>query len=157
MNYDHPDAFETELLVKHLDHLRDAQSVDKPVYDYTRHRRSATTERVEPADIILLEGILVLEDAGLRARMDIKIYIDTDADERFMRRLCRDINERGRTVESVVDQYRETVKPMHLRFVEPSKRYADIIIPEGAENHVALDLVVTKIRSVLAEREQATD
>jgi uridine kinase len=155
LNYDHPEAFDTGLLVQHLDQLRNGQAIDKPIYDYSQHRRMVRTERVRPADIVLLEGILVLEDAELRSRMDIKIYIDTDADERFIRRLSRDISERGRSVESVVAQYRDTVKPMHLRFVEPSKRYADIIIPEGAKNRVALDLVVTKVRAVLADLEHA--
>ena len=157
LNYDHPHSFETELLVEHLDQLRAGEAVEKPVYDYSNHRRLRRTERVGPADIVLLEGILVLDNAALRERMDIRIYIDTDADERFIRRLWRDIHDRGRTVESVVDQYRTTVKLMHLEFVEPSKRYADIIIPEGAHNQVALDLVVTKVRAILAERESAGD
>ncbi len=155
LNYDHPNAFETELLAEHLDRLREGRGIDKPVYDYKEHRRRAQTLRVRPADIVLLEGILVLEDPQLRKRMDIKIYIDADSDERFIRRLWRDIRERGRSVESVVTQYRTTVKPMHLEFVEPSKRYADVIIPEGAHNRVALDLVETKVRSILAEREHA--
>ena len=140
---------------RELDGLRAGEAIEKPVYDYANHRRLPSTERVEPADIILLEGILVLDNAALRERMDIRIYIDADADERFIRRLWRDIHDRGRTVESVVEQYRATVKLMHLEFVEPSKRYADIIIPVGAHNQVGLDLVVTKVRAILAERESA--
>jgi uridine kinase len=153
LNYDHPHAFETGLLVEHLDRLREGHAVEKPVYDYTNHRRLPQAVLVEPADIILVEGILVLDNPELRQRMDIRIYIDADADERFIRRLWRDVKERSRTVDSVVAQYRSTVKLMHLEFVEPSKRYADVIIPEGAHNRVALDLVVTKVRAILTERE----
>jgi uridine kinase len=149
LNYDHPSAFENELLAEHLRVLGEGRPVDMPIYDYSTHLRLEETRRIGPARIILLEGILVLESRLLRSMMDIKIYIDADADERFIRRLLRDIKERGRDVDSVIEQYAETVRPMHLQFVEPSKRYADLIIPEGGHNGVAIDLLVTKIRDVL--------
>ena len=149
INYDHPDAFETTLLLEHLESLRAGGVVDSPVYDYELHRRRPQTQRLGPADIVLLEGILVLENEALRRQMDIRIYIDEDADERFMRRLERDVLDRQRSVESVVDQYRRTVKPMFQQFVEPSKRYADLIIPHGGHNAVALDLLEVKIRDLL--------
>ncbi len=149
LNYDHPSAFENELLVEHLEKLTRWEPIDMPVYDYATHTRLARTIKVLPAQIILLEGILVLEDERLRSFMDIKIYIEADADERFIRRLLRDMKERKRTADSVIEQYIRTVRPMHLQFVEPSKRYADIIIPEGGHNSVAIDLLLTKIRDIL--------
>lgn len=149
LNYDHPSAFENELLVEQLRKLRNWEAIDRPVYDYGTHSRSRETIKVEPAEIILLEGILVLENEQIRSLMDIKIYIDADSDERFIRRLLRDMKERNRSADSVIEQYVATVRPMHLQFVEPSKRYADIIIPEGGHNAVAIDLLITKIRDVL--------
>jgi uridine kinase len=152
INYDHPQAFETDLLVAHLEQLRAGHGVDVPVYDYATHSRTDRTERVEPADIIFVEGILVLESAELRAQMDICIYVDVDADERLIRRLSRDIAERGRSLESVVTQYRDVVRPMHLQFCEPSKRHAHLIIPEGGHNRVAIDLITSKIAEILRSR-----
>lgn len=149
LNYDHPDAFDNALLLSHLGELREGRSIEKPVYDYETHSRSAETVTVRPAGIVLLEGILVLVSAELRRLMDIRLYVDTDADERFIRRLKRDITRRGRNVDQVIEQYLRTVRPMHLQFVEPSKRYADVIIPEGGLNFVAIDLIVTKVRDVL--------
>ncbi|MBN6186378.1 uridine kinase [Aneurinibacillus sp. BA2021] len=148
-NYDHPLAFDNDLLIEHLDCLRSRQAVEKPVYDYTLHTRSAHTLRIEPKDVIILEGILILEDERLRDRMDIKVFVDTDADVRIIRRMLRDIAERGRTMESVVEQYLTVVRPMHMQFIEPTKRYADIIVPEGGQNRVAIDLLSTKINTVL--------
>ncbi|MBQ6654979.1 MAG: uridine kinase [Erysipelotrichaceae bacterium] len=152
-NYDHPFAFDNDLLVEQLDALIAGKSIEKPTYDYVNHTRSSVTEIVEPADVILLEGLFVLEDEELKKRLDIKVYIDTDADIRFIRRLKRDVKERGRTLESVCDQYMNTVRVMHEAFVEPSKRYADVIIPEGSHNRVAIDLLLTKISSVIANKE----
>ena len=152
-NYDHPLAFDNELLLDHLQRLINNQPIDKPVYDYANHTRSRKTIHVEPKDVIIFEGILILEDARLRDLMDIKVFVDTDADIRIIRRLVRDIEERGRTLESVINQYTSVVRPMHLQFIEPTNRYADIIIPEGGQNRVAIDLMVTKIRSVLEEKE----
>ncbi|HOX24848.1 MAG TPA: uridine kinase [Candidatus Krumholzibacteria bacterium] len=152
INYDHPQAFETELLVRHLEALRAGETVDVPVYDYATHSRTAVTRRVEPADIVFVEGILVLENEALRELMDIRLYVDVDADERLIRRLTRDISERGRSLESVVRQYREVVRPMHLQFCEPSKRHAHLIIPEGGHNRVAIDLIVSKINEILRAR-----
>jgi uridine kinase len=149
LNYDHPDAFDNALLLSHLEELREGRAIEKPVYDYETHSRSAETVTVRPAGIVLLEGILVLVSAELRRLMDIRLYVDTDADERFIRRLKRDITRRGRNVDQVIEQYLRTVRPMHLQFVEPSKRYADVIIPEGGLNFVAIDLIVTKVRDVL--------
>jgi uridine kinase len=149
VNYDHPDAFETTLLLRHLDDLARGGVIQSPRYDYERHQRRAETQVLGPADIILLEGILVLASEELRERMDIRIFIDEDDDERLLRRLMRDIVERGRAVESIVAQYRETVKPMYQQFVEPTKRYADLIIPHGGHNAVAIDLLVVKIRDLL--------
>jgi uridine kinase len=149
INYDHPDALETELLVHHLDELRAGRDVAVPVYDFTRHRRLDGPLLAVARKVIILDGLLILWDRELRARMDIKAYVDTDADIRFIRRLERDVNERGRAPQTVVQQYLRTVRPMHLEFVEPSKRYADIIIPEGGRNSVAIDMLVTKIRSIL--------
>jgi len=149
VNYDHPSAFENTLLAEHLKELMNRQPIEMPVYDYTSHTRLSETKTIKPAEIILMEGILVLEDKILRSLMDIKIYIDADSDERFIRRLLRDMKERKRSVDSVIEQYIRTVRPMHLQFVEPSKRYADIIVPEGGHNAVAIDLLVTKISDIL--------
>ncbi|TCT27070.1 uridine kinase [Melghiribacillus thermohalophilus] len=154
-NYDHPLAFDNDLLIEHLKKLLNREPVEKPVYDYQLHTRSDEVIYVEPKDVIILEGILVLEDERLRNLMDIKVFVDTDADIRITRRIMRDIKERGRSLESVIQQYIHVVRPMHLQFVEPTKRYADIIIPEGGENHVAIDLMTTKIKSILAERSTA--
>jgi len=151
VNFDHPDALETTLLVRHLGQLRAGSPVDQPIYNFATHRRMAETRRLEPREIIVIDGILILVDEELRRLMDIRIYVDTDADERLIRRIRRDILERGRSVDSVMQQYMQTVKPMHLQFVEPSKHWADIIIPRGSENTVAIDLVVQKIRVMLRE------
>ena len=150
LNYDHPDSLETDLLVQHVQALGDGRSVDAPIYDFARHARQASTEPVSPRRAIIVEGILIYTDAALRRLMDVKVFVDTDDDTRFIRRLQRDISERGRTVQSVIDQYLSTVKPMHLEFVEPSKRYADIIIPQGGHNAVAIDMLMTLIRSLTA-------
>ena len=151
-NYDHPDAFETELLREHLSALSNGCAVDVPVYDYTVHNRSNETTRVEPKSVIVLEGILLFHDKELRDMMDLKIFVDTDADERILRRIIRDTNERGRTLESVITQYLTTVKPMHERYVEPSKRRADIIIPEGGKNPVVLEMLIDRIRRHLEDK-----
>ncbi len=148
-NYDHPLAFDTDLLIDHMNALLDRQSIEKPVYDYVQHTRATETIHVEPKDVIILEGILVLEDERLRNLMDIKLFVDTDSDLRIIRRLQRDINERGRTTESVIEQYLSAVRPMHNMFIEPTKRYADVIVPEGGDNEVAIDLMVTKIKTIL--------
>ena len=145
INYDHPDAYETELLLEHLDTLKAGEAVPRLAYDYVEHARVVTGENVEPRPIILLEGIMVLVDERLRERFDIKLFIDTDADVRILRRLTRDVQDRGRTIASVTKQYLESVRPMHLEFTEPSKRNADVIIPRGASNDVALDLVAARI------------
>lgn len=150
INFDHPDSLETELLVRHLDVLCKGSSVEVPLYDFTTHARRTETQRVEPRKVVIVEGILVLAEPELRKRIDIKLYVDTPADIRFVRRLMRDITDRGRTVESVVDQYVKTVRPMHEEFVEPSKRYADLIIPEGGENQVALDAIVARVEHLLS-------
>lgn len=157
INYDHPDSFDTKLLIEHLRDLRSGQAIEQPLYDFDTHTRRADTQTVRPARIVLLEGILVLASSILRELMDIKLYVDTDADERFIRRLKRDIVERGRDVDHVIEQYLRTVRPMHLQFVEPSKRYADVIIPEGGLNLVAVDLIVTKIRDVLNKYARSID
>ena len=148
LNYDHPDALETDLMVQHVHELKAGRPVEVPSYDFTRHARLATPEVVPPRRAIIVEGILIFTDASLRALMDIKVFVDTDADTRFIRRLQRDVAERGRTMESVIEQYQSTVKPMHLEFVEPSKRYADLILPQGGHNAVAVDLLLRLIRSV---------
>ena len=148
-NYDHPMAFDNDLLVEHLKSLINGDSIEKPSYDFTVHNRAKETTTIAPRDIILVEGILILEDERIRDLLDIKVYVDTDADIRILRRLVRDINERGRTVESVIDQYLTMVRPMHMQFTEPSKRYADIIVPEGGHNDVAIDLLMTKIKDIL--------
>ncbi len=148
-NYDHPLAFDNDLLIQHIKKLLVRQPIEKPVYDYVQHTRAAEVIHVEPVDVIILEGILVLEDADLRDLMDIKLFVDTDSDLRIIRRIMRDIKERGRTTDSVIDQYLSAVRPMHNLFIEPTKRYADIIIPEGGDNEVAIDLMVTKIKTML--------
>ena len=152
-NYDHPDSLETELLIEHLRQLRAGHSIEMPTYDFAKHTRSSHTQRVEPRPVILVEGILIFVDRALRELFDIKVFVDTDADIRFIRRLRRDIAERGRTVESVIEQYLETVRPMHMEFVEPSKRYADIIIPEGGFNTVALDMLVARVETMLGRED----
>ncbi len=148
-NYDHPDSFEDQLLLDHLNLLRMGQSVAVPVYDYSQHVRSKQTVLIHPKPVVVVEGILILTDPELRNAFDIKAYVDTDADTRVLRRIVRDINERGRSLESVCTQYLNTVKPMHEAFVEPSKRYADIIIPEGGHNTVALSLLVSRLERYL--------
>jgi uridine kinase len=150
-NYDHPFAFDNDLLVEHLDKLVKHQSVKKPTYDFINHTRSSEIEIVQPSDVIVLEGLFVLEDARIRQRLDIKIYVDTPADIRFIRRLVRDVRDRGRTLDSVVHQYTTTVRLMHEQFIEPTKRYADVIVPEGGKNEVAIDLLTTKISSIIRE------
>ena len=145
LNYDEPAALETDLMVRHLDLLRRGQAIDCPVYDFTVHNRSNETTRIEPRKVIIVEGILIFENEELRNLMDIRIFVDTDADIRLCRRVKRDVNKRGRTLESVLQQYQETVKPMYEKFVEPSKKYAHILVPEGGKNAVALDLVVNLI------------
>jgi uridine kinase len=151
-NYDHPLAFDNDLLIEHIEKLLRYEPIEKPVYDYSIHTRSDKVIPVDPQDVIILEGILVLEDERLRDLMDIKLYVDTDADLRIIRRLTRDIKERGRTFDSVIDQYLNVVRPMHNQFIEPTKRYADVIIPEGGQNHVAIDLMVTKIQTILEQK-----
>ena len=148
LNYDHPDSLETDLLVQHLHELRAGRPVQVPQYDFARHARQADTGTALPRKAIIVEGILIFADAALRTLMDVKVFVDADADTRFIRRLQRDIAERGRTVPSVIEQYLGTVKPMHLEFVEPSKRYADIIIPLGGYNTVAIDMLLTLIRGL---------
>ncbi len=148
-NFDHPSALDNELLISHIAALKAGHPIEVPIYDFVRHRRTARTKRVEPQPVILLEGILIFVEPGLRELLDFKIYVDTDADLRLIRRLGRDMAERGRTVQDVLRQYLETVRPMHLEFVEPSKRWADIIIPEGGENKVALEMVIAHVQQLL--------
>jgi uridine kinase len=150
LNFDHPDSLETELLVEHLDALRRGEEVEIPSYDFSTHRRRAERHTVGPAPVIAVEGILVFADERLRERFDLKVFVDTDADIRVFRRIRRDIEQRGRTFQSVRDQYYESVRPMHLQFVEPSKRWADIIVPEGGRNSVAIELLVSKLRSLVS-------
>ena len=152
VNFDHPNAFDNALFVQQLDTLIRGEPVETPVYDYTSYVRYAQTELVLPQPVILVEGILIFADAELRRRMEIKLFVDAEGDTRFIRRLRRDIRERGRNLESVIDQYLKTVRPMHLEFVEPSKRYADIIIPRGGLNAIAIDMVVARIEGLLRER-----
>jgi len=149
VNYDHPDSLETELLIKHIEQLKDGTAIEMPQYDFTIHSRKEKTVRIEPKRVVLVEGILIFVEKALRNLFDMKIYVDTDADIRFIRRLTRDVTERGRTVQSVINQYLSTVRPMHLEFVENSKRYADIIVPEGGMNAVALDMVIARLESLL--------
>lgn len=152
LNYDHPDSLETDLMVRHVHELKAGNPVQVPLYDFARYTRLPTTEPALPRRAIIVEGILVFVDPALRALMDIKVFVDTDDDTRFIRRLRRDVAERGRTMDSVIDQYQSTVKPMHLEFVEPSKRYADIILPQGGHNAVAVELLLTLIRSAASGR-----
>ena len=148
LNYDHPDALETELLVEHLDRLRAGETIDVPVYDFKAHQRAPESRPLSPQPLLLVEGILVFVEPPLRERLDVKIFVDTDADIRIFRRIRRDMEHRGRTFESIREQYYRTVRPMHLQFVEPSKRTADLIIPEGGNNAVAIDLLITKLQTL---------
>jgi uridine kinase len=148
-NFDHPDSVDSQLLINHVRVLRAGEAIERPVYDFTQHRRIPATVHLEPRPALIVEGILIFENLALRNLFDIKIFVDTEADLRFIRRLRRDIRERGRTAESVIEQYLATVRPMHMEFVEPSKRYADVIIPEGGHNEVGIDLVIQKIRSLV--------
>ena len=151
LNYDEPAALETDLMAVHLDQLRRGQAIDCPVYDFTQHNRSQETISIVPRKVIIVEGILIFENKELRDLMDIRIFVDTDADVRLCRRIARDVNERGRTLESVLSQYQQTVKPMHEKYVEPSKKFANIIVPEGGENYVALDMLIGRIQRHLEE------
>jgi len=149
VNFDHPDALETDLFVEHLRELKKGHSVDIPVYDFTTHHRQPLRRTVDPKEIVIVDGILIFADRRLRELMDVRLFVDADADERLIRRIERDMSERGRSIASVIDQYRRTVKPMHEQFVEPSKQWADIIIPRGGENAVASEMVVTRIHTML--------
>ena len=151
-NFDHPDALDTDLMVEHLEALAAGRGVDKPTYDFTRHTRATATVRLEPRDVILVDGILIFADARLRRMFDMKVFVDVADDLRFIRRMQRDVSERGRSVESVVEQYLGSVRPMHLEFVEPSKRYADIIVPEGGRNTVAVQMLEARVTAELARR-----
>ena len=151
LNYDHPTAFDTERLIYDLQQLKQMKSIERPVYSYTEHNRLKETVKVNPAKVIILEGFMIFENAKLRDLMDIKIFVDTDADERLIRRIRRDVNERGRSLESVINQYSNTVKPMHELFVEPYKKFADIIIPRGGLNDVATDMIIHRIKAILSE------
>ena len=153
LNYDEPSALETDLMARHLDALRHGQAIDCPVYDFALHNRRDETIRLEPRQVIIVEGILIFENETLRDLMDIKIFVDTDADVRLCRRIFRDVEERGRTLESVIEQYQTTVKPMHEKYVEPSKRHAHIVVPEGGKNTVALDMIMGRIRRHLEGKE----
>jgi uridine kinase len=150
VNFDHPNALDNDLMMNHIEALRAGEGIEQPIYDYATHSRKAETYHVEARPVIIVEGILVFVDAQMRRLMDLKIFVDADADIRFIRRLDRDVHERARSVESIITQYTTTVRPMHLQFVEPSKRYADIIIPEGGHNDVGIDLITEKIKSILA-------
>ncbi len=154
INYDEPAALETDLMAQHLDLLRQGRSIDCPVYDFSAHNRSNETIRIVPKNVIIVEGILIFENEPLRDLMDIKIFVDTDADVRLCRRIKRDVNKRGRTLESVLTQYQQTVKPMHEKYVEPSKKFADIVVPEGGKNLVALDMIMLRIQRHLSEAEE---
>lgn len=154
VNFDHPDSLETDLMIEHIQQLKAWNPIHLPVYDFTTHSRTDKTILVEPQRVILVEGILIFVEKALRDQMDVKIYVDTDADIRFIRRLQRDIAERGRTVQRVIEQYMSTVRPMHMEFVEPSKRYADVIIPEGGLNTVALDMVTARVESLLVDQSE---
>jgi uridine kinase len=149
INFDHPSAFDWKLFKRQVRALQQGKPIDKPIYNFHTHSRMPETTRVEPRPVLLIEGILVFDDPDLRKMMDIKVYVDADADVRFIRRMDRDVRERGRSIESIVDQYMTSVRPMHLQFVEPSKRYADIIIPEGGHNRVALDTLIARVRALL--------
>jgi uridine kinase len=150
INFDHPNSLDTDLLIQHVRELRKWMPIEQPIYDFKTHSRTTETRRIDPQPVILVEGILIFAEAELRQLFDVKIFVDTDADIRFIRRLQRDIEERGRTTQSVIHQYTATVRPMHLEFVEPSKRYADVIIPEGGLNTVAMDMVVARLEALLA-------
>jgi uridine kinase len=149
INFDHPDSLETSLLIEHIDQLKEWQSIELPIYDFKTHTRTSKSKRIEPRSVTFVEGILIFAEPELRRMFDVKIYVDTDPDIRFIRRLQRDISERGRTTQSVIKQYLTTVRPMHLEFVEPSKRYADIIIPEGGFNTVAMDMIIARIERLI--------
>ena len=151
LNYDEPDALETDLMARHLDQLRQGRSIECPIYDFTLHNRSQETLTIVPKKVIIVEGILIFENQALRELMDIRIFVDTDADVRLCRRIKRDVNKRGRTLESVLNQYLQTVKPMHEKYVEPSKKHADIVVPEGGKNLVALDMIMGRIQRHLEE------
>ena len=155
INYDEPAALETDLMASHLDRLRHGEAIDCPIYDFSQHNRSNETVRIEPTPVIIVEGILIFENKPLRDLMDIKIFVDTDADVRLCRRIKRDVNKRGRTLESVLTQYQTTVKPMHEKYVEPSKRHADLVVPEGGKNLVALDMILGRIERHIKEAEAA--
>ncbi len=150
VNFDHPDALETELMVRHIDALLAGQAVEKPTYDFETHSRRAETVRLDPRPVLLVDGILVLAEPALRERMDVKIYVDAPDDVRLMRRIERDLNERGRSIDSILEQYRRTVRPMHLEFVEPSKRHADVIIPRGGHNQVAIEMVLSRVQALMS-------
>jgi len=150
-NYDHPDSLESSLMVRHLRELRAGRPVDIPVYDFSIHNRSKETQRINPAKVVMVEGILIFAEPTLRELMDMRIFVDTDADIRFIRRLRRDMVERGRSLDSVVKQYLATVRPMHMEFVEPSKRYADVIVPQGGDNRVAMEMIASRIQALLNE------
>ena len=150
LNYDHPHAFETEFMIEHIKALKEGREINRPIYDFVTHNRAKETVLVKPAKVIIVEGFLIFENPELRELMDIKIFVDTDADIRLIRRILRDVKERGRSLESVITQYEQTVKPMHEQFVEPSKKYADIIIPEGGHNEVAMSMLMDKMKSILA-------
>lgn len=149
-NFDHPDAFDTDLFLEHLAALKRGEAIELPIYDFVRHRRTGETRRIEPKPVILVEGILLFVDARLRSLLDFKVYVDTDSDVRLVRRIQRDMSERGRGVGDILRQYMTTVRPMHLEFVEPSMRYADVIVPEGGGNRVALEMVVARVEQLLA-------
>ena len=153
INFDHPDSLDTDLMIQHIQQLKGNQPIDLPIYDFKSHMRTADFQRIEPRPVIMVEGILIFADSILRQLLDVKVFVDTDSDIRLIRRLERDIAERGRTTEMVIRQYLATVRPMHLEFVEPSKRYADVIIPEGGLNEVAMEMVVARLESLLQERE----
>ena len=153
VNFDHPNSLESELMIAHIKQLKDGRSIELPIYDFSTHSRTGKTIRVEPHRVIVVEGILIFAEPGLRDMFDVKIFVDTDPDIRFIRRLTRDITERGRTTEKVIHQYLTTVRPMHLEFVEPSKRYAHVIIPEGGLNEVAMDMVIARIETLLQRTE----
>jgi uridine kinase len=149
LNWDHPDSLETDLMVRHVAELRAGRAIEAPIYDFARYQRRSATDHLIPRRAVIVEGILVFTDPALRAQMDVKVFVDTDADTRFIRRLQRDVAERGRTMQSVIEQYLSTVKPMHLEFVEPSKRYADVLLPQGGHNAVAIDMLLTLVRSLV--------
>lgn len=152
LNFDHPNAFETELLVEHLKQLKEGKPIMRPVYSFVEHTRTGEQVQVNPAKVIILEGIMIFEDKTLRDMMDMKVFVDTDADVRILRRLVRDVKERGRDLDSVVNQYLTTVKPMHDQFVEPNKKYADVIVPEGGHNQVALHMLIDRMRAIIAQK-----